>query len=256
MVGWAKKLGGIALFLAVWEAVARSGSIPAEYFPTVPAIASAIVGFAASPDFIGQVGLTWGRTLSGLALAIALGLGVAIVTARYTIVRQALEPLVEMLRVLPPPAIVPISIFAIGLGAKLFLFIIAFAAIWPIYVNAANALSAAEPVQMLTGRSFGYSNWEILFRLRLPAALPEIVTGVRLAAGIALLAAVAAEMLAGESGLGYLLYDAAFTLRTTDMFAIMFVVGISGVLLNLLVANASRIFIGWHLGFAATGDVR
>src|SRR6185312_428707 len=241
MVGWAKKLGGIALFLAMWEAVARSGSIPTEYFPTVPTIASAIVGFAASPDFIGQVSLTWGRTLSGLALAIALGLGVAIVTARYAIVRPALEP---------------ISIFAIGLGAKLFLFIIAFAAVWPIYVNAANALSVAEPVQMLTGRSFGYSNWEILFRLRLPAALPEIVTGVRLAAGIALLAAVAAEMLAGESGLGYLLYDAAFTLRTTDMFAIMFVVGISGVLLNLLVANASRIFIGWHLGFAATGDVR
>ena len=60
--------------------------------------------------------------------------------------------------------------------------IIAFAAVWPIYVNAANAFSAAEPVQLLTGRSFGYSNWEILFCLRLPAALPEIVTGVRLAA--------------------------------------------------------------------------
>jgi len=158
-----------------------------------------------------------------------------------------------MLRVLLPPAIVPISIFAFGIGPGLFLFIIAFASFWPIYMNAANALQASEPVQLLTGRSLGYSRWEILLRLRLPAALPEIVTGIRVGAGIALLATVAAEMLAGQSGLGFLLYDAAFTLRTADMFAIMVVIGVLGLLFNALVRQASRLVIGWHLAMTALG---
>jgi ABC-type nitrate/sulfonate/bicarbonate transport system permease component len=256
MTVWVKRLGGIVLFLAVWEGVARAGVVPVEYFPSVPTIAAALTQLFASPDFLRQIALTWTRTLAGLGVAIALGLAVAIAAGRYALLRRMLEPLVEMLRVLPPPAIVPLSIFFIGLGLPLFLFIIGFAAVWPIYINAANALAAAEPVQLLTGRSFGYSRWEILLFLRLPAALPEIVTGVRLAAAIALLAAVAAEMLAGQNGLGYVLYNAAFTLRIADMFAIMVVVGVSGVLLNLFVARTSRLFVGWHLDLAATGEAR
>ncbi|MGH7091802.1 MAG: ABC transporter permease [Stellaceae bacterium] len=255
-MGWAKKLAGIALFLAAWEAVARSGMVPSEYFPTVPRTARALAALAASGDFLTQLLSTWWHTLAGLAIGIGLALALAILAAASRTVRRMLEPLVETMRALPPPAIVPLSIFALGLGAPLFLFIIAFAAVWPVYINAANALAAAEPVQILVGRSLGYGGWEILLRLRLPAALPEIVTGIRIGAGIALLAAVAAEMLAGQTGLGYLLYDDAFTLRTADMFAVMFVVGVSGVLLNLLVMGMGALLVGWQAGLAATGDVR
>jgi len=132
-----------------------------------------------SPDFLIHLGTTSLRAVAGLAIATAIGLVVAIAAARYAVLRRMLEPAVGMLRVLPPPAIVPISIFVLGIGTQLFLFIIAFAAIWPIYINAANSLAAGEPVQLMTGRCFGYSRWEILLRLRLPAALPEIVTGIR-----------------------------------------------------------------------------
>jgi len=251
---WGKRLGGIALFLLLWEIVARSGIVSAEYFPAVPTIATALAGLAASVRFLIELAMTWGRALAGLAIAIALGLGVAIVAGRYELVRRTLDPVVEMLRVLPPPALVPLSIFALGLGPQLFLFIIAFAAVWPVYINAANALKSAEPVQLFTGRAFGYSDWEILLKLRLPSAMPEIFTGIRLAAGVSLLAAVAAEMLAGRDGLGFLLFDAAFTLRTADMFAIMFAVGVSGVLMNLLVVAARRMVIGWHVRLTAMGE--
>ena len=98
-----------------------------------------------------------------------------------------------------PQAIVPISIFIFGLGPQLYLFIIAFSALWPIYINAANALSAPEPVQVASAASMGYNDREILLRVRLPAAMPEIFTGIRLGAGIAL-GAVASEMLAAGSG--------------------------------------------------------
>jgi NitT/TauT family transport system permease protein len=254
MTRWTKGLIGLAIFAAAWEAVARSGAVPAEYFPSVPTIARALLALFGSADFLGQLAATWWRTLVGLALALVIGLGLAIAGAWIGAFRRMLEPLVEILRSLPPPAIVPMAILALGLGAQLFLFIIVFAAIWTIYLNAANGLAATEPVQILTGRSLGYAPWEILLRLRLPAALPEIMTGVRIAIGIALLAAVASEMLAGENGLGFILYDAAFTLRTADMFAIMVVIGVSGILLNTLVALASRWLIGWHFGLAAAAE--
>lgn len=254
MTAAGKRLLGVALALLCWQGMAWSGAIPAEYFPGVPRVVVAGWGLIQSPDFLRNVAATCLRTVAGLAIATAIGLAVAIAAGRYAILRRMLEPFAGMLRVLPPPAIVPISIFALGIGAPLFLFIVAFAAVWPIYINAANALAAAEPVQMMTGRSFGYSQWEILLRLRLPAALPEIVTGIRLGAGIALLAAIAAEMLAGQSGLGYLLYDAGFSLRTADMFAIMAMVGVLGLLFNLLVQQMSRLFIGWHLAMTALAE--
>ena len=107
---------------------------------------------------------------------------------------------------------------------------------------------------MMTARCFGYSAWEILVRVRLPAALPEIMTGIRIGTGIALLATIAAEMLAGQSGLGFLLYDAAFSLRTPEMFAIMATTSALGLLFNTVVQQASRLVVGWHIAMTALAE--
>ena len=147
----AKRALGIALALLCWQALAWSGAVPADYFPGLPAIAAAAWGLLGSAEFLAGLGTTAVRAFAGLAIAIVIGLALAIVAGRYRLVRRMLGPAVDMLRVLPPPAIVPISIFVLGIGAQLFMFIIAFASLWPIYINAANALAAAEPVQMMTG---------------------------------------------------------------------------------------------------------
>jgi NitT/TauT family transport system permease protein len=249
-----RKFGGLTIFALIWEGVSRSGLVLQDYFPPVTAILGAMGEEIRSPKFLDNLLTTWGRALGGLAIAIVLGIGLAIVATRSQVLRRMLAPFVDMLRVLPPPAIVPISIFAFGIGTKLYLFIVVFAAVWPIYINAVNALAAPEPVQLATARSMGYGDSEILYRVRLPAALPEIFTGIRIGSGLALLAAVAAEMIAASSGLGALLYDAGFTLRVKDMFAIMFFIGISGILLNGLVAAIRRWMIGWHIDLAAMGD--
>lgn len=249
-----RRLVGLLLFFVIWEGVSRSGLVLQDYFPPVTAILAAMAEELRSPKFIENLLTTWMRTLSGLAIAIALGIGLAVAAARSYLLRRMLSPFVDMLRVLPPPAIVPLSIFVFGIGTKLYVFIVAFAAIWPIYINAVNAIAAPEPVLINTARSMGYGRNEILLRVRLPAALPEIFTGVRIGSGLALLGAVAAEMIAANSGLGAALYDAGFTLRITDMFALMFFIGLSGILMNALVAAARRWLIGWHIGLAAMGD--
>ncbi len=249
-----RRLTGLLLFLLLWEGVSRSGLVLQDYFPPVTAIVAAMAGEISSPKFVDNLLTTWTRTLGGLAIAIVLGIGLAIVAARSALLRRMLSPFVDMLRVLPPPAIVPLSIFVFGIGPKLYLFIVAFAAVWPIYINAVNAISAPEPVLINTARSMGYGRNEILLRVRFPAALPEIFTGIRIGAGLALLGAVASEMIAASSGLGALLYDAGFTLRVKDMFALMFFIGLSGILLNTAVAAVRKWLIGWHIGLAAMGD--
>jgi len=248
-----KTIIGVALFFVVWEAIALSGLAPRDYFPTVQTIGRALLRMAGTTRFWSNVAATCLRLVSGFAIAIALGLALAFLAAKFRVFRQMLEPMVEILRVLPPPALAPIAIYALGLGPRMFLFIIVNAALWPIYLSATNALMNVEPLQLLSGRAYGYSPLEIVFVVQFPAALPEILTGVRVAAGFALLATIAAEMLAGTNGIGYQLYDAGFSLRTAQMFALMFTIGLLGVCIQAMLGLSRRFLISWHTALAGTG---
>ena len=250
----AKAAAGLGLFFLGWQALALSGVTSTEFFPTVPMVARALAALLVAPGFWADLAASVIRLTGGLVLAILAGLGLALAAADLALLRRMLEPLVEILRVLPPPALVPIAIYALGLGPPMFLFIIVNAALWPVYVNAANALAATEPVQLLTGRALGYGRMELLWRVRLPAAAPEIFTGIRIAAAFALLATVAAEMLAGTNGLGYALYNAGFSLETPRMFALMFVIGLLGVAIQSVVALARHGLVGWHAALAALAE--
>lgn len=251
MPHWGRPLIGLAGFLVVWQLAVLSGRIPQEYFPGVPAIVKALLGEFSEFDFWKGEALTLARSIGGLLLATASGIGAGLLGARHHVVQRALSPLVQLMVSLPPAALVPLSIFALGLGTRLFLFIVWFACVWTVYISVVNALRASEPVQMHAARTFGYGPWAILLRVRLPAAVPEIATGVRLAAGGSLMATVAAEMLAGQDGLGYMLYDTAFSLRIPEMFALLAVAGLNGVLLNALVLRLRRWLARWHDELAA-----
>lgn len=241
-----RPLIGFGVALLIWQAIAAVGVFPRDYFPGIPAIVAAFWGLLMDPAFWHQEWLSLGRLIPGLVSAVVSGMAVAIIGARYTIVRKALAPLVQILVSLPPAALVPLAIFALGLEWRLFLFIIWFSGVWAVYLATANALSASEPVQMHAARSFGYGESELLFRVQLPAAVPEAFTGIRLAAAACMMATIAAEMLAGSNGLGFMLYDAAFSLQTPSTFALLFIVGIHGLLLNRAALALRSVFAGWQ----------
>lgn len=150
----------------------------------------------------------------------------------------------------------PLAIFALGLTPKLFIGIIVFAGFGTVYLTALNALRNVEPVQINAARVMGYGRFETLFRVRLPAAMPAIFSGIRVAAGSVLIASVASEMLAGKDGLGFLLFDTAFSMRTREMFAVMLVAALNGILLNQLVMWARRPFAGWQDALNRLGESR
>lgn len=245
---------GLMLFLALWEIISATGLVSSEFMPRLATIGGSLVKFLASAEFYVNFSTTISRALIGLVCAVAIALTMAIVAGRYPLVRRMFEPLADIMRSLPPPALVPLLIFVLGIGPSLFYFVIIYGCIWPTYISASNALATAEPVQINTARSFGLDDWQIMWRVRIPAALPEAFTGIRLSGGISLLATVASEMLVGGKGLGALIYNAGFSLLWADMYALMFVIGLTGIAINLVVEGLRYLFAGWQSRYAALGS--
>jgi NitT/TauT family transport system permease protein len=247
---WAYRILAIAIVIAIWEVLFWSGRIPPAYLPSVPMVGTALLGLAKSGAALQAEILTLSRALAGFALALVLGLWLAIFGWVYRPVREALGPLVELLRPIPPAALVPITVFALGSNIKLYLFVVVFVAIWPIYLTASSALSGVSPILIQTGRSFGCSRWETLWQVALPQATPDILVSARISAAISFIAVVVAEMLAGRNGIGYLLFQRAFAVQTADVFGLVLLCGVNGMLFNQLVTVGSRFVAGWHLRMA------
>lgn len=254
MLKFARKFVGLAIFFLIWDLVSAFNIVSSDYMPRLSMIGAALLHFFALPEFWASVLATILRALQSFFFAVILALAIAGLAGRYPIVRRALGPITDILRSLPPPALVPLLILAVGITPKLFFFVGVYGCMWPTYISASNALATAEPVQVNTAKSFGLSDWQILRQIRIPAALPEVFTGIRLSAGISLLAAVATEMLVGGNvGLGALIYNTGFSLLWDQMYALMIVIGVIGILFNVGVSAIRWPLAGWQTRYAQMG---
>lgn len=253
MAMFARRSFGLLVFLVVWEFISATGIVSSDYMPRIATIGAAIWAFVTDGTFWMNFGATVTRMLLGLVVAVTLSILIAVVSARFLLVRRALEPITDILRSLPPPALVPLLIFVLGITPALFYFVIIFGCMWATYISASNALSTVEPVQVNTAKIYGLSDWQILWQIRLPAAMPEIFTGIRLSAAVSLLATTATEMLLGGDGLGAMIYNAGFSLLWDQMYALMFIIGLLGIALNAGVAAIRYPLAGWQTRYSAMG---
>jgi ABC-type nitrate/sulfonate/bicarbonate transport system permease component len=239
-------IGAAVLLVGGWYLAAWAGDIPEQYFPTPLPVLKALITNLSDPDVLRQEALTLGRAITGVFLAISFGLALALAADRFVLVRQALQPVSELLRPIPAAAIVPITVFVFGFGVKFFLFVVTFVCLWPVYLNAAASLRGVNEVLLLTGRSFGCSASQLLWGVKLPAALPEIFVGIRLAAAHSLIAVIVSEMLTGRDGIGGLLFQRAFAIRVSDVFALTLLCGMNGLLFNQVFALIRERLVGWQ----------
>lgn len=250
-----RRLAGIVLALGIWEVLSRSDAVADEFMPSLWAVFSALGDFARTAVFWDNVMITLVRALAGLLLALAIAFTLSILAGLSPRMRRMLEPMSDFMRAIPPPALIPLGIFALGLGHGLYLLIITFGCIWPIYISASNALGSPDPVHSNMARTLGLRTWQTMWLVRLPAALPEALTGLRLSASIALLSAVATEMLLGANGLGALVFNAGFSLLWDDMYALMIIIGVMGLCFNILVRVIRQILTGWQLEMVKLGAI-
>jgi NitT/TauT family transport system permease protein len=154
---------------------------------------------------------------------------------------QAFNPLIQVLRPISPIAWIPLAILWFGVSDAAPVFLIFLASVFPITVSATAAVKDLHPVYLRAARNLGLGRWQLFRRVILPASLPQILTGVRIALGVAWLVVVAAEMIAVNSGLGYLIIDARNAGKRYDLVvAGMLVIGSIGLLLDLLVRRLER----------------
>jgi ABC-type nitrate/sulfonate/bicarbonate transport system permease component len=252
--GAAARLLGLLVAGLLWELAARAEWLPPQFFPPLTEVGRALIKAFGEGGLMSDMGLTLVRTIQGLAIASCIGVTLALLTSTSHIADGLLSPVIELLRPIPSAAIIPIAIFFVGIGPGLFIFTVVFAAVWPIFILSDNALRSTDRTLLQTGRSFGCRSLELLFQVRLPNALPEIVTGIRIGGGMALLAAILVEMLAGQRGLGYRLFETAFALRTAEMFGVIILAGVLGIVLNSLLLRVSQFGTQWQTNLSLRGQ--
>lgn len=250
------EMSGVLLLvglLLIWEWLSRTGLVYTVYMPPVSQILLTLADLVVSGELPSALAVSLARGAAGYGLAVLLAVPLGVVIGYYRRVFHLLEPLIEILRPMPPPAIIPMAILFLGIGNEMKVFMIAFACFFPILVNTAHGVHSVEPVLLATARTFDLSDGQTLRAVVVPAAAPAIAAGLRISLAIALILVVIAEMVAGNNGIGFLILDAQRAFRVSEMYAGIFALALVGYALNRLFVWAESRLLGWHQAMTGWG---
>lgn len=241
-VGLASLLAGLAL----WELAARTRVVNPVLLPPPSAIALALRDLIAGGDLLPQLAHTVILFVAGYAIASLVGIALGIWMGMSSFAYGLLEPLVELLRPIPKSALVPALFLFLGIGTTTMVTVVVFAAVFPVLINTLQGVRGIDPVLRDTARTFRCGPWRTLWSVILPASLPAILAGMKVSLGLALVLAVLAEMLAGLSGLGFVILDTQRAFQTSQMYAWIVVVAALGAGLGLLFDAIERRMVPWR----------
>lgn len=223
-------------FVAFWQlAVQWSGS---DIFPTPGQVLAGLAELVQQGLLLKYVVASLFRVCAGFALALLVGIPLGLCLGWFGRAFQAFNPAIQVLRPISPIAWIPVAILWFGVSDLAPIFLIFLASLFPITTSAIAAVQNIQLVYLRAARNFGVKGLALFKQIVFPAALPQIITGVRLALGVAWLVVVAAEMIAVNSGLGYLIIDARNAGKRYDLVvAGMVLIGLIGLLLDVLVRH-------------------
>lgn len=236
---WLLPLAVTAGLVGFWDAsCVLSGT---EIFPTPLQTWHAMGELIASERLPGDISASLFRVTWGFLLAVAVGIPLGLVVGWYTRCFEALNPIIQGLRPVSPIAWIPIAILWFGIGDGAGVYLIFLSTFFPVTVGTTAAVRNISQVHRRSALNFGLQGFELFRRVVLPAALPQIITSLRIALGVAWLVIVAAEMVGMDSGLGYLINDARNAGSRYDLVvATMIVIGLLGILIDFLIRRLER----------------
>jgi len=234
-------LAGPALIVAVWAAVSSLQLFPPSLFPDPAAVGHGLLTEFMSGRLVQDAVASLFRVGAGFLLAVAIGIPTGLLLGHSTMARAALLPLVNFFRNLSPLAWIPFAILWLGIGDPPAIFLIFMAVVFPVVLSTAAAVASIPSVYFRVARDLGIEGPRLLSEVTLPAIAPQVITTLRVTAGLAWLVVVAAEMIAGRDGLGFAVWDARNGLRIDLLAAVMVVIGLIGVGLDRLLVQMTRI---------------
>ena len=232
--------------VAVWWAVAGSGAINQDLFPTPAMVFWAAVELYQDGVLISDLQVSLTRAAIGFTIGASLGVLVGLLTARVTIVALALEPLLTLLRPIPAIALVPIAIVWFGIGEGSKYFVISYTVFLAVWLNTHSGARNVAATYIKASRSLGANRFREFFEVVIPAAAPHIVVGLRLGSALAFLSLIAAELSGASAGIGFRLQDARQYIRTDRMFVGLIELGVLGAALDLIFLTISNRLVHWE----------
>ena len=227
--------------LALWWALASLKVFPESLFPSPLAVARGFGEEIRTGRLFNDIVASLFRVTTGFVLSVVLGTPLGLWLGHQAKARAALLPAINFFRNLSPLAWIPFAILWFGIGDVPAIFLIFMASFFPIVLATMAAYSSVPSVYFRVAENYGYSNRELLTEVTLPAIMPQVITALRVTAGLAWLVVVAAEMIAGRDGLGFAIWDARNGLRMDLLVVGMIVIGLIGVAIDRLLVQLTRI---------------
>ncbi|MFJ2572492.1 ABC transporter permease [Streptomyces halstedii] len=239
-------LTGFVLFLAALQLLPTWGVVSEESLPRLSRMIGSLADQAGGAQFWTAVGDTVRTWAIGLGVALVAGVVVGVVIGLVPVLREITSSTIEFLRPIPSVALIPVAVLVFGTGFESGVFLILYAGFWQVLLQVLYGVRDADPVALETARSYRLGRWGTLRHVLWPTALPYIFTGVRLAASVALVLAVTAELVIGTPGLGNEIATAKTGGDLTKMYALILVTGVLGVAVNIAARALEKKFMWWH----------
>lgn len=243
------------LLILAWEIISRMEWVDPFFFPPPTAILKSMLEMARSGELFRHMGISLYRALGGYFLAALLGLGMGILVCWSRRAEVMLDPIFELLRPVSTLGLVPLVIIWFGIGNGSKIAIVLKACFFPILLNTVAGIRGVNGKLIQAARSLGASESQVWIKVILPAALPVIFTGMRISTAISMMAIVGVEMLAADSGLGFLIIDAQRVFATDKMFVGIITLSVMGFCMDALARMMQKRFVGWHLDTPAAGKI-
>lgn len=239
------RITAILVFVVGWEILARSGLVMSILLPPPSVVARTGWRLLSSGELFGHVWSSLGRVLVGFFLASMAAVPLGIVAGWYTLVFHAVDPIIELFRPIPVLALLPMAILWFGIGETSKIFMVTYAAFFPVFINTLAGVRYSDPVLIQVASTLGASRAQIFYRVVLMSALPSLAVGLRLGMGFAFLALVAAELIASTRGLGYLIMDSRLTFQTDIGMVGVVSLEVLGYVMNQILVRLERWALAW-----------
>jgi ABC-type nitrate/sulfonate/bicarbonate transport system permease component len=189
-----------------------------------------------------------GRFAAGYLIAVVAGVGLGTLVGLAPRVRMASQPVIEFVRSIPPPLMLPFALVVLGIGNDSKIAVIALGSVWPVLLNAIDGVRGVDPLMLDMARSFGMNRRTQVTRVMLPAASPKIAVGMRTALSVGLILMIISEMQGTTNGLGFRVLSAQRSFDSAGTYAGVIVIGVVGLIVNLLFVAAEARIMRWHRG--------
>jgi sulfonate transport system permease protein len=233
-------IGGVLIFLGLWEALVAVGALRYQYLPPPSQILWALAAMTATRPLAHEIAHTLEATFLGWILAASLGLSIGVLLGLSATARRYSLASIEVLRPLPGIAFVPLALLLFGFSLQMELVVIVLPALWPVLINTMGGILAVPQRLNDVARSLHLSTFDAARKVFVPAAAAAVLVGCRLSLSLALVMAVIAEMVGNPEGLGYAVIREQQAMQPSFMFAYIFLIGVLGIVFNALVVGAGR----------------